>query len=585
MNRESSPASTYDHEHGGSDFDDEEVTADYGTSSQDELPPLPSAVPSARSFDVLGSLLNFDTNEEFRKLYGYPTGPEASIQIAAASHRSDRRSPPLTDAHSSQRSDSLEIEVGTVLDSQASQDSQSSQDFQPSPAVDSVSASQQRGSDERVATIPDDVLWRTPMPLLSMRHVSMLNGQNLRFTDVNLDIARTGLHIVVCEERPCRRLLLATIVGGIRNGQTRISGHIHWYLSDPYPREETKIVSISASELMMTIEKYFQQVHPAGIDQNRELLSQLSLDSLWEGKHLCLHELEPHERRALSLLVALLGKQELLCMDDPLDGLSAKGRLIIIQTLTYVSTQRAVLITVPELGPFSELTSKVLWHEGEYLLPQPAHCRPISDHETENSQPIHPSPNRDTFSVDTGDVSEEESVRQTPAHGRTLPSSQLGPRGFRWLVEGKLAGTPEPGLLFDIEYDLSLLRAAGITMLVTLTEHPLPDALLEAHGLKSLFFPIVDMNVPSCRATEDLCALVEMAMERGEVIAFHCKAGLGRTGTLLVSYLIWEGAPPQEALEVARSIEPGWVQSDIQEQYLFEFSRYCESRRPAHAAT
>ena len=122
-------------------------------------------------------------------------------------------------------------------------------------------------------------------------------------------------------------------------------------------------------------------------------------------------------------------------------------------------------------------------------------------------------------------------------------------------------------------------------MLVTLTEHPLPDAFLEAHGLKSLFFPIVDMNVPSCRATEDLCALVEMAMERGEVIAFHCKAGLGRTGTLLVSYLIWEGAPPQEALEVARSIEPGWVQSDIQEQYLFEFSRYCESRRPAHAAT
>ena len=61
-------------------------------------------------------------------------------------------------------------------------------------------------------------------------------------------------------------------------------------------------------------------------------------------------------------------------------------------------------------------------------------------------------------------------------------------------------------------------------------------------------------------------------MERGEVIAFHRKAGLGRTGTLLVFYLIWEGAPPQEALEVARSIEPGWVQSDIQEQYLFSFA-------------
>ena len=97
-----------------------------------------------------------------------------------------------------------------------------------------------------------------------------------------------------------------------------------------------------------------------------------------------------------------------------------------------------------------------------------------------------------------------------------------------------MAGTPEPGLLFDIDYDLALLKGAGITMLVTLTEQPLPESLLESHGLKSLFFPIVDMNVPSCRATEDLCALVEMALERGEVIAFHCKAGLGRTGTLLV---------------------------------------------------
>jgi atypical dual specificity phosphatase len=119
-------------------------------------------------------------------------------------------------------------------------------------------------------------------------------------------------------------------------------------------------------------------------------------------------------------------------------------------------------------------------------------------------------------------------------------------------------------------------------MLVTLTEQPIPETLLEPHGLKSLYFPIVDMNVPSCRATEDLCSLVELALERGEVIAFHCKAGLGRTGTLLVSYLIWEGAPPAEALAVARTIEPGWVQSDIQEQYLFQFAEYCRSRRPPY---
>jgi len=134
-------------------------------------------------------------------------------------------------------------------------------------------------------------------------------------------------------------------------------------------------------------------------------------------------------------------------------------------------------------------------------------------------------------------------------------------------------------MMHDLEYDLSLLRTAGITLLVTLTETPLDDEVLEAQGIKSLFFPIVDMHAPSQRAAYDLCGLIELQIQRGERIAFHCKAGLGRTGTLLCAYLIWKGEAAQAALERARRVEPAWVQSREQEKFLQDFESFCTKQK------
>ncbi|MDD4958907.1 MAG: hypothetical protein PHS51_06125, partial [Gallionella sp.] len=50
-----------------------------------------------------------------------------------------------------------------------------------------------------------------------------------------------------------------------------------------------------------------------------------------------------------------------------------------------------------------------------------------------------------------------------------------------------------------------------------------------------------------------------------------CLAGMGRTGTILAAYLIWEGQSALDALETARSIEPRWVQSQAQVSFLTAF--------------
>lgn len=59
-------------------------------------------------------------------------------------------------------------------------------------------------------------------------------------------------------------------------------------------------------------------------------------------------------------------------------------------------------------------------------------------------------------------------------------------------------------------------------------------------------------------------------MRQGEVIAVHCLAGLGRTGTVLGGWLIKEGLTAEESLRRLRMINPGYVQSQVQEELLHE---------------
>ncbi len=146
-----------------------------------------------------------------------------------------------------------------------------------------------------------------------------------------------------------------------------------------------------------------------------------------------------------------------------------------------------------------------------------------------------------------------------------------GPRDFRWLRHGVLAGTPQPGLLVDIKQDLSALKRVGVTHLITLTEEPMKNTPFQEFGIHNVHFPIVDMEAPSLKNTAEICAALADLIERNATIAYHCHAGIGRTGTMLVAQLIWEGLDAQTALNQARSVFSPWVQSKTQEDFLIEF--------------
>lgn len=166
-----------------------------------------------------------------------------------------------------------------------------------------------------------------------------------------------------------------------------------------------------------------------------------------------------------------------------------------------------------------------------------------------------------------------------PSERPEVPSAYYGPTNFTWLVRGRLAGTPRPGLSHSLDSDSRALRRIGVTTLVTLTEEWQPPVeRLAEHGLTSLYVPIPDMAPPTMKQAQDTCAFVEQELNAERSVAFHCRAGRGRTGTLLAAMLIWYQPDFMAAIERVKSTNRYWIESDSQMAFL---DRFATTRRKA----
>lgn len=147
--------------------------------------------------------------------------------------------------------------------------------------------------------------------------------------------------------------------------------------------------------------------------------------------------------------------------------------------------------------------------------------------------------------------------------------------GFRWIVPGALAGSAQPGLLADLADDVEFLRSSHIVRIVTLTSEPLP-ASVAAAGFEVIHFPIMDMSIPTPRACAQLCTgLVEQLHARP--VLLHCRGGLGRTGTIAACCLVSLGHAPEAALARVRDINPNYVQSGAQVQFIAHYANYVKA--------
>jgi atypical dual specificity phosphatase len=157
------------------------------------------------------------------------------------------------------------------------------------------------------------------------------------------------------------------------------------------------------------------------------------------------------------------------------------------------------------------------------------------------------------------------------------------PRGFHWILPARLGGTQWPGLLQPEENDLRALTDLGVRHLVSLTEKPFPPERLAAHGISGHHEPIVDMMPPSIDAALRLCALVSRCVRDGEPIVVHCKAGLGRTGTILACCLVYEGQDALAAIHELRQVNRYYIQTREQFDFVPAFAAFLAANRSSSA--
>lgn len=281
-------------------------------------------------------------------------------------------------------------------------------------------------------------------------------------------------------------------------------------------------------------------------------------------------------QRVVAILRTAAADPALLCVDEPTAGLPDDDRIVVIDVIRRLAEERSVLMVTHNQRVARAMGGQmVLLTGGRVQEAQPIKeflKAPITDagrsFVTTGSCSV-PSPSAAREALDP-DV---EPPPPLPS-AATASSTSTGPRGFHWVLRGQLAGVPRPGLVADTDNDLAGLRDVGVTMLVCLEEKPtVPTPLLARYGITGLYFPIEDMRAPPLAEAAKHCQLVERLVARGEVVCVHCRAGLGRTGTMLACQLIWRGVPALDALETVRAIQPRWVQSDEQVEFLIAFAQ------------
>jgi cell division cycle 14 len=147
--------------------------------------------------------------------------------------------------------------------------------------------------------------------------------------------------------------------------------------------------------------------------------------------------------------------------------------------------------------------------------------------------------------------------------------------GAEWRDDAAGSRTFSPSFYAGIFCDM------GVQAVVRLNEPQYPADAFSAHGL-----PVHDLEFPDCTcpAPGVIQRFLRVVDETPGAIAVHCKAGLGRTGTLIAVYLMLGcGFSAREAMGWLRVMRPGVVLGP-QQRYLCSIEVAILSARSRRAS-
>ena len=424
----------------------------------------------------------------------------------------------------------------------------------------------------------------TAPALLSLRGFGVAFGPQVVLSAVDLDLPRAGMTVLVGPVASGKSTLLRTLAGlndaqpSLRTwGRAEIMGEA---LAAPGQRgagvRDPRIgyVMQHARFFLDTVRENLLSALP---DRRRlsgrmrtEVPSEiLAANGLGELRDRLDHEvvsLPTALQRRLAVVRAVAADPAVLLVDEVTASLPDREALAVTEMLREQARRRAVLVvTHNQEHARAAGGGTVLLAEGRIQ-------------ETAPTEEFFASPRSEIarrfvrtggYSPPPGEAAAPEAVRPPAA---SVPSRFEGPRGFFWALPGKLGGLPRPGIVAALEADLEGLTRLGVDVLVTLEETQTIDPeVLRSFDVSSLHLPIPDQGVPALHAAMGLCREVDELLARGRTVAFHCRAGLGRTGTMLACQLVRRGAGAAVAVERMRQLNHRCIQTDGQARFVRQF--------------
>ena len=112
-----------------------------------------------------------------------------------------------------------------------------------------------------------------------------------------------------------------------------------------------------------------------------------------------------------------------------------------------------------------------------------------------------------------------------------------------WLLPGRVLAGEHP-----TRAGLATLHDIGLTHFIDLTSDHDGLRRYAVPCAQRLSFPIVDFGVPTVAGMRATLDAVQAALSGGGSVYLHCKAGIGRTGTVAACLLVEHGYTPDDAL-------------------------------------
>lgn len=424
--------------------------------------------------------------------------------------------------------------------------------------------------------------------ILELEKFGAAFGERIILSSVDLHVPVKGNLTLMGPAGTGKSTLLRTLCGiNFANPSFRIWGKAE-YAGEPVREgmEGPVLVSQNARLLMSTVFENVIHDLPERNSLNRiqqtdvaiRLLKRAGLAELVDKLDENVVNLPLGMQRHLAIVRTAAANPKLLCIDEPTTGIDQDYSERLLDYIAREAEQRAVITILHHQGHARSLGGLVALLAGGWVHEFKAQEEFFTDPDSQAAKDFVrsgsccvPSPDADPETLDFS--SGIATPPPMPVEARNYVSDALGPRNFLWLKKGILAGTPQPGLVTELEYDLKALKRVGVTVLVTLLEQPfLGSEELKNYDIRNIWEQVEDMKAPSIEQARRICQQVDELMREGEVVAYHCKAGLGRTGTMLAAQLIWEGENAFDALDKVRYIEPRWVQSEEQVKFLEAFA-------------